>query len=216
MRAYGARMRTHSKSGLKRCDPWCTPQQRLAHCTKRDPLSGCLIWQRATNAFGYGCLRIRRQNYLAHRWAWMIKYGPIPKHVDVCHRCDERRCVNTDHLFLDTHAANMADMTAKWRSRRKLGVVRFRTRGGLPPDASPAEIAPIRILYNDEFEIVGDVVVRPLVSNLPANQATAEPTGPRRPPSTASRKAPRTAAASVRAPTSPRRSSSARRRSRTG
>jgi hypothetical protein len=77
----------------------------------------------------------------------------------VCHRCDERRCVNPDHLFLAPQAGNLADMKRKWRARRSFGSRNYKTSGGLPADAHPAEIAPIRIVC-DRFELLGDVVLR--------------------------------------------------------
>jgi hypothetical protein len=161
LRAYRVRMTTNKLPRRRR--PYCrhawSPEQRLAYCTKPDPLSGCLIWQVGVNADGYGYIRYRRRRHLAHRLAWITKHGPIPKGLEVCHRCDERRCVNVDHLFLGTHASNMEDVWSKWRMRRGLGVVDARGRGGLPRDASPADIAPIRIVC-DRFELLGDVVLR--------------------------------------------------------
>lgn len=159
------------------CRKSWSPEERLAYHTKPDPLSGCLIWQGALNSDGYGRAYFHGRDYRAHRWAWIIKHGRIPDDMVVCHRCDERRCVNTDHLFLDTHTANMNDMTAKWRHRRTLGIGSYKMQGGLPPDAQPAEIAPIRIVL-DRFELVGDVVLRPLDPSVkPPIPSPAPPAG---------------------------------------
>src|SRR3569833_4640602 len=157
--------------------PSWTAQQRLAIWTKPDPLSVCLIWQGHVSESGYGRVHYGGRTLIAHRWAWSIKHGAIRPSMVVCHRCDQRRCVNPDHLFLASQAANLADMRSKWRKRRSLGIRSYKIQGGLPADAHPAEIAPIRIVC-DRFELLGDVVLRPLdPSVMPPTPAPAPPVG---------------------------------------
>jgi len=54
----------------------------------------------------------------AHRFSYELAYGPIPLGMLVCHRCDVKRCVRPDHLFLGTSADNIHDMHAKGRGQR--------------------------------------------------------------------------------------------------
>lgn len=49
----------------------------------------------------------------AHRVSWSIKNGPIPKGMVICHTCDNKQCINPDHLFLGTYSDNLNDAIKK-------------------------------------------------------------------------------------------------------
>jgi len=61
-----------------------------------------------------------RREY-AYRVVWEEVHGPAPDGLEVCHTCDNGRCVAIGHLFLGTHAENMADMKRKGRAARNEG-----------------------------------------------------------------------------------------------
>ena len=83
----------------------------------------CHVWQKATNAGGYGIVKLRGHVVLVHRYSFELANGPIADGLFVLHRCDNRRCVNPDHLFLGTNDDNIADMVCKDRQNRKLSDV---------------------------------------------------------------------------------------------
>jgi hypothetical protein len=80
-----------------------------------EPNSGCWLWLGATSPSGYGNIYAFGSSLRAHRASWVIFRGAIPAGMHVLHKCDTPSCVNPDHLFLGSHADNMADKVRKGR-----------------------------------------------------------------------------------------------------
>ncbi len=78
--------------------------------------SGCLEWQGGISN-GYGKVWNGKKVVFSHRQSWIQNRGEIPLGQCVLHRCDNRKCVNPEHLFLGTYQDNHDDM---WRKGRKI------------------------------------------------------------------------------------------------
>lgn len=96
-------------------------RQRVDHDGPVHPILGtaCHMWTGTRipkRGADYGTLWCRRVNVRAHRLAWMIERGAIPRALFVLHRCDNPPCVNVEHLFLGTHDENMRDKQIKGRA----------------------------------------------------------------------------------------------------
>ncbi len=117
MHATGERARVRPHNALL-----LTDRLRMRFWSKVDrspglgPQGDCWEWTAAYRDAGYGAIKINRQVWDAHRAAWLIANGgEIAAGLMVCHKCDNRRCVRPDHLFLEDNSGNMRDAASKGR-----------------------------------------------------------------------------------------------------
>lgn len=139
----------------------------------------CWLWTSVVSRDGYGRIWSEGRMPGAHRVAWELFRGPIPKgggqhRTCVLHRCDVPICVNPGHLFLGTDADNVADMTAKGRGVAP-GVRGERNGASKLTEAQVAEIRRRRASGELGRTIATDFGISPQqVSNL-ANGKSWQP-----------------------------------------
>ncbi len=90
--------------------------------TVRDGLGPCWEWTASTGGGGYGHMWHPELGKLidSHRLSWLLTHGDAGG-LCVLHKCDNRLCVNPDHLFLGTKGDNFRDAIAKGRFRQPRG-----------------------------------------------------------------------------------------------
>lgn len=74
----------------------------------------CWLWLGAerTKGRGYGGFRVDGKTVRAHRMAYEIFVGPLEPEQHLHHTCENRRCVNPEHLEIVTNAAHVASHRA--------------------------------------------------------------------------------------------------------
>lgn len=103
------------------------PSIRLKNKMKINPINGCWEWNGAfkngiASKYRYGSLMIgshrdkTRKTISAHRYSYMVFVGDIPNGLFVCHKCDNPKCINPDHLFVGTRQDNVDDRQRKGRN----------------------------------------------------------------------------------------------------
>jgi hypothetical protein len=87
---------------------------------KYEPLFIRFKWTDKLTNKGYGRIRNGERKEYAHRISYKIFIGFLPDNLNVCHKCDNPKCVNPFHLFKGTQYDNVIDMYKKGRWKRKI------------------------------------------------------------------------------------------------
>lgn len=70
------------------------------------PNGDCIDWTGSCNGKGYPRMNIRGRLVLVYRYVWERENGPVPKGLEVDHRCFNRACIKLAHLRLLTKVGN--------------------------------------------------------------------------------------------------------------
>ena len=100
-----------------------------------------MLWVGAKTVGGYGKIYNDGKLLLAHRAAWALENGPVPKDKLCLHTCDVRSCCNVQHLYIGTFADNHRDALERGRrdtSKVPRGVDHYRAK------LTPRKVAAIR------------------------------------------------------------------------
>jgi hypothetical protein len=73
----------------------------------------------APNKDGYPTMHhpVKRKTVSVYRYVYELIYGPQPGIV-LRHTCDNRKCINPDHILKGTHRENVEDRVKRKRSAR--------------------------------------------------------------------------------------------------
>lgn len=97
-----------------------SPEERFLGNVNKKSGDGCWEWigYINKNGDGYASFKVNTKSTRVHRFSYELHKGKIPKNMLVCHSCDNRICVNPEHLWLGTIKDNLLDRDRKGRNNK--------------------------------------------------------------------------------------------------
>lgn len=89
------------------------PFKRLLSNYIANDITGCWEWCGSITNSGYGQIKVFGKMMAAHRYSFALHKGPIPDGMEILHECDNKICINPNHLVSGTHKQNMSDAAAR-------------------------------------------------------------------------------------------------------
>ncbi len=90
-------------------------KDRFVDKIKINDTSSCWEWAASMKTERYGAFNLDGKVQFAHRVSYKLFIGDIGSGMEVCHTCDNTKCVNPEHLFIGSHKDNMEDCAKKER-----------------------------------------------------------------------------------------------------
>lgn len=101
------------------CSVECSGQPKYPddfwHKVDKQAHGGCWEWRGKVSAKGYGQLTANGKEWRAHRYSYFLQHGDVPDDLLIRHGCDNRLCVNPEHLQPGTALDNVADAISRGR-----------------------------------------------------------------------------------------------------
>ncbi len=118
---------------FKFCSLRCSIDYKVEDVSERfwdkvNKTDNCWEWNAGLFESGYGAFNFNGNAVTAHRLSYELIFGKITNELHVLHKCDNRKCVNPEHLYLGTQLDNARDMMDRgrhgtkdkgWPSKRK-------------------------------------------------------------------------------------------------
>lgn len=114
----------------------------------------CKIYTGGLFDSGYGAFSLNGEVLRAHVLSWIISNGAEEllenSELDVCHKCDNKKCINEGHMFLGTPGKNMKDKCLK--GRQSFGIkhsLSIKNRGRIRK-MTESQVKKARYLYSEK------------------------------------------------------------------